>query len=204
MPTRSNTTKTSAKNEKSAPQKGLLARSLMSFQDDEPEMEYTSNKSLDNLFMDMLKDIYYAEKKIAKALPKMVKAAQCKDLRAAFEDHHEETLDQIMRLEEIFDLMGKKAAGKKCPAIEGILEEGEEIMEEFKGSRALDAGLIAAAQAVEHYEISRYGTLRAWAIELGHKDVVKLIEKTLKEESRCDENLSKMAHGSYNEQANAA
>lgn len=169
-----------------------------------PTMEYSSEKSLDNLFMDMLKDIYYAEKKIAKALPKMVKASQCEKLSTAFEDHLQETHGQLERLEEIFEILGKKPVGKKCPAIEGILEEGDEIMKEFKGSRALDAGLIAAAQAVEHYEIGRYGTLRAWALELGYMDAVKLLEKTLKEETMCNEHLTEMADGGYNELARAA
>ena len=127
-------------------------------------------KQLDELFHDTLKDIYYAEKKILSALPKMAKAAQNEDLRAAFEKHHDETEGQIERLEQVFELIEEKPQGKKCAAIEGILEEGQEIIKEYKGSPALDAGLVSAAQAVEHYEIARYGTLRTWAEELGLDD----------------------------------
>ena len=124
-------------------------------------------KTLEDLFHDTLKDIYFAEKKILTALPKMAKAAQSDELRAAFEKHHAETEGQVERLEQVFDLIGKKAQGKTCDAIVGIVEEGQEVMKEYKGSPALDAGLLAGAQAVEHYEISRYGTLKTWAGELG-------------------------------------
>ena len=125
-----------------------------------------AEKDLNELFLDTLKDIYYAEKQILKALPKMAKAATSDKLRAAFEKHHDETEGQVERLEKIFELLGKAARGKKCDAIEGILDEGKEIMEEYADTPALDAGLLAAAQAVEHYEISRYGTLKAWALKL--------------------------------------
>ena len=131
-----------------------------------------AEKDLNALFLDTLKDIYYAEKQIYKSLPKMAKAANSDQLRAAFEKHHDETEGQIGRLEQIFELLGKPARGKKCDAIEVILDEGTEIMEEYKGEPALDAGLLAAAQAVEHYEISRYGTLKSWAGKLGMKDAV--------------------------------
>src|ERR1700712_542588 len=124
-------------------------------------------KDLNALFLDTLKDIYFAEKQILKALPKMAKAATSDRLRAAFEKHHDETEGQVDRLEQIFELIGKPARGKTCDAIMGILDEGKEIMDEYKGTSALDAGLLAAAQAVEHYEISRYGTLKTWATELG-------------------------------------
>jgi ferritin-like metal-binding protein YciE len=124
-------------------------------------------KTLDDLFHDTLKDIYYAEKKILATLPKMAKAAQSEELRAAFEKHKAETEEQIGRLEQVFAAIDKKPQGKTCDAIVGITDEGAEIMKEYKGSPALDAGLLAAAQAVEHYEISRYGTLIAWAEELG-------------------------------------
>jgi ferritin-like metal-binding protein YciE len=123
-------------------------------------------KKLDELFHDTLKDIYYAEKKILTALPKMAKAAQSEDLRAAFEKHRTETEGQVDRLEQVFEQVGKKPQGKTCDAIIGLVEEGQEIIKEYKGSPALDPGLLAAAQAVEHYEISRYGTLRTWANEL--------------------------------------
>jgi ferritin-like metal-binding protein YciE len=141
-------------------------------------------KDLSALFLDTLKDIYYAEKQIYKALPKMAKAASSDQLRAAFEKHHEETDGHIERLEQIFELMGKPARGKKCDAIEGIIDEGEEIMDEYADTPALDPGLLAAAQAVEHYEISRYGTLKAWATKLSMKDAVKLIDQTLAEEKK--------------------
>ena len=161
-------------------------------------------KQLDELFHDTLKDIYYAEKKILSALPKMAKAAQNDDLRAAFEKHHTETEGQIERLEQVFELIEEKPQGKKCAAIEGILEEGQEIIKEYKGSPALDAGLIAAAQAVEHYEITRYGTLKRWAEVLGMNDAAALLEQTLGEESMTDKALTGLADASANEMAKAA
>lgn len=124
-------------------------------------------KGLEELFHDTLKDIYFAEKKILATLPKMVKAAQAGELKAAFEKHRGETETHVQRLEQVFAALDKKPQGKTCDAIVGLAEEGAEIMKEYKGSMALDAGLLAAAQAVEHYEISRYGTLRTWAAELG-------------------------------------
>jgi ferritin-like metal-binding protein YciE len=162
-----------------------------------------ADKDLNDLFLDTLKDIYYAEKQIYKSLPKMAKAAQSDELRAAFEKHESETEGQIGRLEEIFELLGKAARGKKCDAIEGILDEGKEIMDEYKGTPALDAGLLAAAQAVEHYEISRYGTLKTWATQLGHKDAVKLLDQTLTEEKKTDDALSKLANSVVNAEAAA-
>jgi ferritin-like metal-binding protein YciE len=161
-------------------------------------------KMLDALFHDTLKDIYYAEKKILSALPKMAKAAESDDLRAAFEKHHEETEGQIARLEQVFEAIDAKPQGKKCAAIEGILEEGQEIMKEYKGSPAIDAGMLAAAQAVEHYEISRYGTLRTWAEELGLEDVVKLLEETLEEEEATDQALTELAESAVNAAAEHA
>jgi len=161
-------------------------------------------KTLDELFHDTLKDIYYAEKKILTALPKMAKAAQSEDLVAAFEKHFEETEAQVERLEEVFELIEKKPQGKTCEAINGLLDEGKEIMSEYKGSPALDAGLLAAAQAVEHYEISRYGTLKAWAEELGMSDAVKLLDATLNEEKKTDATLSKIAETAINQHAEAA
>ena len=160
-------------------------------------------KQLDELFHDTLKDIYYAEKKILSALPKMAKAAQNDDLTAAFEKHQAETEEQISRLEQVFEAIDKKPQGKKCAAIEGILEEGQEIMKEYKGSPALDAGLLAAAQAVEHYEISRYGTLRTWAEELGLDDAVKLLHETLDEEEATDQALTELAESVVNQEAQA-
>jgi len=161
-------------------------------------------KTLEDLFHDTLKDIYYAERKILKALPKMKRAAQSEDLKAAFEKHREETEGHVERLVQVFEIMGKAARGKTCDAIEGIIAEGEEIMEEFKDTAALDAGLISSAQAVEHYEITRYGTLKRWAKELGLSDAAKLLDQTLQEESRTDSDLTKLADASANRRAKAA
>lgn len=152
-----------------------------------------TNKTLNDLFLDTLKDIYYAEKQILKALPKMARAAQSEEGKAGFLQHRDETQGQIERLEQVFELIGKPARGKTCEAIQGILSEGEEIMEEFKGSPALDAGLISSAQAVEHYEIARYGTLIAWANQLGLKDAVPPLQATLQEEEATDQKLTKLA-----------
>ncbi len=161
-------------------------------------------KTLEDLFHDTLKDIYYAERKILKALPKMKRAAQSDDLKAAFDKHHQETEGQIERLQQVFELLGKPARGKTCDAIEGILAEGEEIMDEFKDTVALDAGLISAAQAVEHYEIARYGTLKRWATELGMNDAATLLDATLKEETKTDGDLTKLADASVNDKAKKA
>jgi ferritin-like metal-binding protein YciE len=157
-----------------------------------------TEKTLDDLFLDTLKDIYYAEKQITKALPKMAKAAQSPELKAGFEQHLEETEGHVERLEQVFELIGKPARGKTCEAILGIIEEGKSIMDEFKGTAALDAGLVSAAQAVEHYEIARYGTLRTWADQMGLKEAVSLLDATLKEEVATDEKLSKVAISQVN------
>jgi ferritin-like metal-binding protein YciE len=158
-----------------------------------------ADKNLNDLFLDTLKDIYFAEKQIYKNLPKMAKAATSDQLRAAFEKHHGETEVQIERLEQIFELLGKPARGKTCDAIQGILEEGKEIMD--ADTSALDAGLLAAAQAVEHYEISRYGTLKSWAGKLGMKDAVLLLDQTLAEEKKTDDALTKLAGTEVNAEA---
>jgi ferritin-like metal-binding protein YciE len=158
-------------------------------------------KKLDDLFHDTLKDIYYAEKKILTALPKMAKAAQNEDLKAAFEKHEGETEQQVARLEKVFKTIDEKPQGKKCPAIDGIIDEGKEIMDEYKGSPALDAGLLSAAQAVEHYEITRYGTLVTWANELGNKEAAELLKATLGEEEATDEALSELAETCVNQEA---
>src|ERR1700716_2720284 len=163
-----------------------------------------AEKDLNDLFHDTLKDIYYAEKQIYKSLPKMAKAAQSDQLRQAFEKHHQETEGQIERLEQVFELIDKPARGKKWDAIEGILDEGKEIMDEYKSTPALDAGLLAAAQAVEHYEISRYGTLKAWAAKLNMPEAAKLLEQTLAEEKATDEALTEIAKSAINQQAEAA
>lgn len=161
-------------------------------------------KTLDDLFEETLKDIYYAEKKLLTALPKMAKAAQSEELAKAFEKHLTETEGQVARLDKIFQLIDKPARGKKCEAIEGLVDEGKEIMKEFKGSPALDAGLLAAAQAVEHYEISRYGTLKTWAQQLGLSQAVRLLDETLKEEKKTDEALTQLAESLVNQWAEAA
>lgn len=161
-------------------------------------------KTLKDLFHDTLKDIYFAEKKIMSALPKMAKAAQSDDLRAAFEKHLEETEGQVERLESVFEELGETTRGKTCDAIMGILDEGKEIMSEYKGAPALDAGLLAAAQAVEHYEISRYGTLITWADELGLKKASQLLKETLAEERKTDQTLSSIAKSGANAEAEAA
>jgi ferritin-like metal-binding protein YciE len=160
-------------------------------------------KKLDDLFHDTLKDIYYAEKKILTALPKMAKAAQNEDLKAAFEKHEGETEEQVSRLEQVFELIDKKPQGKKCPAIDGLIEEGQDIIKEFKGSPALDAGLLSAAQAVEHYEMARYGTLRTWADELGIRDAATLLQTTLDEEQATDAALTELAEAVVNQEAQA-
>jgi ferritin-like metal-binding protein YciE len=161
-------------------------------------------KTLDALFHDTLKDIYFAEKTILATLPKMTKAAQNADLKAAFEKHRKETEGQVERLEQVFEMIGQKPQGKTCAAIVGITEEGAEIMEEYKGSPALDAGLLASAQAVEHYEISRYGTLRTWAEELGLDDAATLLQETLDEEEATDDALTDLAKSVVNQEAEAA
>jgi ferritin-like metal-binding protein YciE len=167
-------------------------------------MAAKKEKTLTDLFEDGLKDIYYAEKKILAALPKMAKATETGELAAAFEKHRMETEQQVERLEEVFEVLNQPAKGKKCPGIDGILEEGKEILERFKGMPALDAGLLAAAQAVEHYEITRYGTLIAWAEKLGRRDAVPLLQETLQEEKNTDKALTKLAETAVNQYAQAA
>ena len=161
-------------------------------------------KTLAELFHETLKDIYYAEKKILTALPKMAKAAQSDDLRAAFEKHHAETEGQVERLEQVFELIEQPARGKTCDAINGLVDEGKEIIKEFKGTAALDAGLLAGAQAVEHYEISRYGTLKAWAQHMGLREAVTLLDQTLQEEKATDEALTELAEAALNQEARQA
>lgn len=158
-------------------------------------------KTLDDLFHDTLKDLYFAERKILTALPKLAKAAQSEELKEAFEKHRAETEGQVDRLEKVFAMIDKKAQGKTCPAINGLAEEGQEIIEEYKGSPAIDAGLLAAAQAVEHYEIARYGTLVAWAEKLGLEDAVQLLQETLDEEKATDEALTELAESAINDEA---
>jgi ferritin-like metal-binding protein YciE len=161
-------------------------------------------KTLDHLFHDTLKDIYFAEKTILKTLPKLAKAARSDALKAAFVKHHRETQGHVDRLEQVFAMIDKRPQTKTCDAIVGITDEGAEIMDEYKASPALDAGLVAAAQAVEHYEMSRYGTLRTWANELGLTKAAALFEKTLKEEKATDDALTKIAESVVNQEAQQA
>jgi ferritin-like metal-binding protein YciE len=158
-------------------------------------------KGLNDLFLETIKDIYYAEKQILRALPKMAKAAQEPELKKAFETHRDQTEGHVERLDKIFEMMSKPARGKTCEAIIGIIDEGKEVMDEFGGTPTLDAGLIAGAQAVEHYEISRYGTLIAWAKLLGLPEAAKLLEETLAEERQTDELLTSLASNKVNRKA---
>jgi ferritin-like metal-binding protein YciE len=160
-----------------------------------------AEKTLNDLFLDTLKDIYYAEKQILKTLPKMAKAATSAEMKAGFEKHAEETEGQIERIEQVFELLGKPARAKTCDAILGIIEEGKEIMTEYKGTEALDAGLAASAQAVEHYEIARYGTLKSWAQQLGMNDAVSLIDQNLQQEIATDQKLTQLAEAQANKKA---
>lgn len=158
-------------------------------------------KDLDGLFKHFLRDIYYAEKQVLKTLPKMARKAGSSDLRAAFEHHHGETEEQIENLEKVFDLIGLKPRGVTCEAINGILDEGKEIMEEAEADDVRDAGMIAAAQAVEHYEITRYGTLISWAGTLGLDEAIEYLSKNLEQEKAADETLTKLGEGSLNREA---
>jgi ferritin-like metal-binding protein YciE len=158
-------------------------------------------KKLDQLFHDTLRDVYFAENKIVEVLPKMHEAAKSNELKSAFEKHLLETKVHVTRLEEVFTIIGKEPEKKTCPAILGITDEGAEIMEEYEGSPALDAGLLSAAQAVEHYEMSRYGTLRTWALELGLTDAAGLLQTTLDEEQATDLALTSIATSVVNQNA---
>jgi ferritin-like metal-binding protein YciE len=160
-----------------------------------------TEKTLADLFLETLKDIYYAEKQILRALPKMAREANAPELKKAFETHRQETEGQVDRLQQIFEMLDKPARGKTCEAILGIVEEGKEVMEDFGKSQALDAGLVSSAQAVEHYEIARYGTLKTWAGQLGMKDAATLLDQTLQEEIKTDKLLSELATRTINQKA---
>lgn len=153
----------------------------------------SSNESLEDIFEDMLKDVYWAENHLAKALPKMAKAAFHEELKDAFESHLEETKSQILRLEKCFALLDKKPQGKKCPAMQGLVEEGQEVISEHEAGHVRDAALIGAAQKVEHYEISSYGTLRTMATVLGKIQCAELLEANKDEEAETDEKLTRLA-----------
>jgi ferritin-like metal-binding protein YciE len=160
-----------------------------------------SEKKLNDLFKETLQDIYYAERAILKALPKMAKGAQSAELAAAFETHRNETENQVQRLEQVFQIMGERPRAKTCDAIIGIIDEGNGVMADYKGTLALDAGLVASAQAVEHYEIARYGTLKTWAGQLGLTDAVPLLDETLQEEIKTDQLLSSLGERDANRKA---
>lgn len=163
-----------------------------------------AQKNLQDLFHGTLKDIYFAEKKIVATLPKMAKAATSTELKMAFEKHRTQTEEHVTRLEEVFGMIDAKPQAKTCDAIMGIVKEGESLIEEYKGTVALDAALLAVAQAVEHYEMSRYGTLKTWAEELNLGDAAELLETTLQEEKDTDAALSDLARSVVNIEAEAA
>ncbi|MDX6805340.1 ferritin-like domain-containing protein [Terrihabitans rhizophilus] len=160
-------------------------------------------KTMEDLFLHTLKDVYHAEKQVLKALPKMAKKAGSPELKQAFETHRTETEGQVERLEKVFELVGKRAQGKPCAAMEGLIEESKEAMEEIEDKDVLDAALLSDAQAVEHYEITRYGTMIAWAQQLGMDEAVGLLEQTLAEEKKTDELLNKLALANVNKKAKA-
>ncbi len=160
-----------------------------------------TTKTLNDLLLTVMQDVYYAERQILKALPKMAKAAQHEQLKQAFTHHREETQGQVERLQKAFEVLGKRARGQTCEAINGLIEEGEEVIEEFPEGSVRDAGLAACAQAVEHYEMARYGTLIAWAKVVGQKEIVQLMEETLAEEKQADALLNELSNKQINQQA---
>lgn len=160
-------------------------------------------KTLEDLFLETLKDIYYAEKKLVKTLPKMAKKAASVELKEAIQSHLTETESQVERLEQVFAAMDRKPVAKRCEALEGLLKEAEEVMAGIEDDRTLDAAIISSAQTVEHYEIARYGTLACWARELGMKEAESLLMETLEEEEAADEKLSHLAEHYVNQQAAA-
>ena len=160
-------------------------------------------KTMEDLFVETLKDIYYAEKHILKALPGMVKKAGSRKLKEALETHRKETEGQVDRLDQVFKLFDIAPRGKKCEAIEGILTEAKEHMADIEDAEVLDAGMIGSAQAVEHYEITRYGTLVAWAKQLGRNDAIRLLEANLEQEKKADRLLTEIAESAVNKKAAA-
>ena len=158
-------------------------------------------KSMDDLFYNLLEDVYYAEKQLVKTLPKLAKKSTSPELEKAFMDHRSETEQHVERLERVFEMIGKKARARKCDAILGIIKEGEEVMKQADENGICDAGLLAAAQAAEHYEIARYGTLCAWAKTLGHDDALGPLHETLEEEKKADALLTSIAESGVNEAA---
>lgn len=155
-------------------------------------------KNLDDLFEHALKDIYYAEKKILKSLPKMIKAAHDTDLKEGLESHRQETEGHVSKLEQVFSILGKTPKAVKCEAIDGILGEADEVLKDFGRSKACDAAIIFSGQAVEHYEITRYGSMHAWASSLGMDDAAEILESILEEEKAADHKLTDLAEGRIN------
>ena len=158
-------------------------------------------KSMDDLFLHTLQDVYYAENQIVKALPKLIDKATNRELTTGLRDHLRETENQVARLEQVFEKLGHKPKGVDCPAIDGLIKEADEVAGEVDDKKVLDAAIIGSAQAVEHYEMSRYGTLIAWAKELGHDNVVSLLNANLKEEKAADKKLNGLAEGGVNRRA---
>jgi ferritin-like metal-binding protein YciE len=160
-----------------------------------------SMKTMNDLLITFMQDVYYAERQILKALPKMAKASENEELKQALMHHREETQGQVERLERAFEALGKRARGQTCEAIKGLIEEGDEIVEEFEAGTVRDAGILACAQAVEHYEMARYGTIVAWAKAVGADDVARLMQATLDEEKKADTTLNQLAQRRINQQA---
>jgi ferritin-like metal-binding protein YciE len=158
-------------------------------------------KSMDDLFLHTLQDVYYAENQIVKALPKLIDSATNRELSAGLRAHLLETENQVSRLEQVFERLGRSPEGVDCPAIDGLIKEADEVAGEVDNKKVLDAAIIGSAQAVEHYEMSRYGTLIAWARELGHDNVVRLLNANLKEEKAADKKLNGLAEGGVNRRA---
>lgn len=166
------------------------------------ENDMTVN-TLNDLFLETLRDLYYVEKKLVKTLPKMAQKASSEDLKEAIESHLSETENHVRRLEQVFELLDQKASAKTCEALEGLIREAEEVMGEIADEQTLDAAIISSAQTVEHYEIARYGTLACWAAEIGNNEVAELLEQTLEEERAADEKLSEIAEDAVNQRAAA-
>lgn len=195
-----NSSKTSAKssNSKNSPSASKSTAKSPSSSAKTVRPKANAADGLRELFMEQLKDIYWAEKALTKALPKMAKNATSENLKAAIEDHLEVTKQQVTRLEEVFDMLGKKATAKKCDAMEGLIKEGEGILEETEPGAVRDAGIIAASQKIEHYEIASYGTLCAFAKTLGEDEAARLLEITLNEEKEADVTLTEAAYNTIN------
>ena len=160
-------------------------------------------KTLNDLFIETLKDLYYVEKKLVKTLPKLAEKATSPELKQAMEEHLEETETHVQRLEQIFEMLDKRASAKTCEALEGLIRETDEVTGEIDDDQTMDAALISSAQTVEHYEIARYGTLACWAAEIGNTDIAELLEQTLEEEKAADEKLSMIAEDQINQRAAA-